>query len=80
MDITQDEMIRKVFLLAVMKREKGESLQTTLELLVDTGMFNAKEGKAVLDILIKESYIVDDSLSMKGVMLAEEAEREFTLK
>ena len=79
MDITQDEMIKKVFLLAVMKREKGESMETTLEALINTGMFDEREGKAVLDTLIKESFIVNNSLSMKGVMLAQEAQREFTL-
>ena len=79
MDITQDDMIRKVFLLAVMKREKGESMETTLQALINTGMFDEKEGQAVLNILIKESFIINNSLSMKGVMLAQEAQREFTL-
>ena len=79
MDITQDEMIKKVFLLAVMKRDKGESMQTTLDALVNTGMFDEKEGEAVLNVLIKENYIVDNSLSMKGVILAQDAQREFQL-
>ncbi len=79
MNRDDENLVKKVFLLAVLKREEGESMETTLEALVNTGMFDKKEGRVVLDTLIKESYISNNSLTMKGVILAQEAQREFSL-
>ncbi len=68
---------KRVFLLAIAKREEGESLDDVLKMLVDTGMFDMKEGKKVLQELKDEKYIVGENLSMTGVIEADEAEKEF---
>ncbi len=73
------DIIKKVFLLAVAKREEGEDMDTTLHSLVNTGMFNINEGRQVLKELREEKYLVGDNLSMMGVLEAEKAEQEFKL-
>jgi len=71
------DIIKRVFLLAIAKREEGESMQTTIESLVNTGMFDMKEAKQVLEELRASKHIVGDNLSMMGVMVANQAEQEF---
>ena len=73
------DIIKRVFLLAVAKREDGESMQDTLESLVNTGMFEGgmKEAKQTLEELRASTHIVGDNLSMLGVMVASQAEKEF---
>ncbi|KIM03839.1 MAG: hypothetical protein KU29_10960 [Sulfurovum sp. FS06-10] len=71
------DIIKRVFLLAIAKREEGESMQTTIESLVNTGMFDMNEAKQVLEELRASKHIVGDNLSMMGVMVANQAEQEF---
>ena len=73
------DIIKRVFLLAIAKREEGESMKDTLESLVNTGMFEAgmKEAKQTLEELRASTHIVGDNLSMLGVMVASNAEKEF---
>ena len=71
------DIIKRVFLLGVSKREEGESMKDTLISLVNTGMFDMKEAKQVLKELRDAKYIVGDNLSMTGVMEADKAEKEF---
>ena len=71
------DIVKKVFLLGVSKREEGESMQETLVSLVNTGMFDMKEAKQVLKELRDAKYIVGDNLSMTGVIEADKAEKEF---
>lgn len=73
------DIIKRVFLLAIAKREEGESLKDTLESLVNTGMFESgmKEANQILEELRNSNHIVGDNLSMLGVMVASEAEKEF---
>jgi len=71
------DIIKKVFLLGISKREEGESMQETLVSLVNTGMFEMKEAKQVLKELRDAKYIVGDNLSMTGVIEADKAEKEF---
>jgi hypothetical protein len=73
------DIIKRVFLLAMSKREEGETMNDTLESLVNTGMFEngMKEAKQILKELRESKHIVGDNLSMVGVMIANEAEREF---
>jgi len=73
------DIIKRVFLLAISKREEGESMKDTLESLVNTGMFEngMKEAKKTLEELRDANYIVGDNLSMMGVMEANKAEKEF---
>ncbi len=68
---------KRVFLLAIAKREEGESFDDVLDMLVRTGMFDLKEGKKVLQELKDEKYIVGENLSMTGVIEADKAEKEF---
>jgi hypothetical protein len=73
------DIIKRVFLLAISKREEGETMKDTLESLVNTGMFEngMKEANKTLEELRDSNHIVGDNLSMVGVMVANEAEREF---
>ncbi len=73
------DILEKVFLLAVLKRQEGESLQEVLHQLVNTKSCTQKEGKAVLKKLKKEGFLNEEGLTFKGVALAKEAEAEFTL-
>jgi len=71
------EIEKRVFLLALAKREEGETLNDVLKMLVETGMFDLKEGKQNLRELRDANFIVGDNLSMTGVMEADKAEKEF---
>ena len=71
------DIIKRVFLLGLSKREEGERMKDTLITLVNTGMFDMKEAKQVLAELRDAKYIVGDNLSMTGVMEADKAEKEF---
>jgi len=71
------DIIKRVFLLAVSKREEGETMKETLISLVNAGMFDMKEAKQVLAELRDTNYIVGDNLSMTGVIQADKAEKEF---
>ena len=77
--MNEDDIVKKVFLLSILKKEEGESLSEVLIGLVNTGMFDKKEGKKVMKELIDEQYIVNEELSMKGMIIAKNAEIEFTL-
>ncbi len=73
------DIIKRVFLLAMSKREEGETMKDTLESLVNTGMFEGgmKEAKQTLEGLRESKHVVGDNLSMMGVMVANDAEKEF---
>jgi len=70
-------IFKKVFLLAVAKREEGESIEITMKSLVNMGMFSMSEAKQVLKELRDEKYIIGDNLSMIGVMVVDRVEQEF---
>jgi len=71
------DILKRVFLLAVSKREEGETMKETLISLVNAGMFDMKEAKQVLKELRDAKYIVDENLSMTGIIEADKAEKEF---
>jgi len=71
------DIVKRVFLLAVAKREEGETMKETMISLVNAGMFDMKEAKQVLVQLRDAKYIVNDNLSMTGVIEADKAEKEF---
>ncbi|MEA3418398.1 MAG: hypothetical protein U9Q90_03275 [Campylobacterota bacterium] len=77
--MNEADMVKRVFLLAILKREAGETLKDVTESLVNTGMFDLREAKVVLQELKDEQYIVNDQLSIKGIAVAKEAEEEFKL-
>ena len=73
------DLLEKVFLLAVLKKEEDEYLNDIVVKIEQTGSFSMKEGKAILKKLKKELYIEDGKLSFKGVEAAKKAEAEFKI-
>lgn len=71
------DIIKRVFLLGISKREEDETIHDVMKTLVNTGMFDMKEAKQVLKELQDANYIIDDNLSMTGVIEADKAEKEF---
>ena len=71
------DIIKRVFLLGVSKRDEDESMEETLISLVNTGMFDMIEAKQVLTELRDAKYIVGENLSMTGLLEADKAEKEF---
>jgi len=77
--MNDEDIVKKVFLLAIYKQEVDETLDDTLKALVNTGMFELKEGKVILQELKDEQYILNEKLSLKGVVIAQQALKEFTI-
>jgi hypothetical protein len=76
--MNEENVVERVCLLALMKKEPEETLKDVQTMLVETGMFDMKECKKVFKILKEEQYISEDGgLSMKGVMEAKVAEEMF---
>jgi len=69
----------KVILLAMLKKEEGESLKDILLVLENSRVFSLKEGKKLAKTLKAEGYIREGELTIKGEAAALEAEREFKL-
>lgn len=76
--MNEENVVERVCLLAVMKKEPEETLPDIQKMLVDTAMFDMKECKKVFKMLKEEQYITEDGgLTMKGVMEAKVAEEMF---
>ena len=76
--MNEENVVERVCLLALMKKEADETLKDVQKMLVETGMFDMKECKSVFKILKSEQYISEDGgLTMKGVMEAKLAEEMF---
>ena len=76
--MNEENVVERVCLLALMKKEPEESLSDIQKMLVETGMFEMKECKSVFKSLKEEQYISEDGgLTMKGVMEAKLAEEMF---
>ncbi|WP_457597531.1 hypothetical protein [Hydrogenimonas sp.] len=69
----------KVILLAIYKKEVGESLKDVLLVLENSRVFGLKEGKRLLKKLKEEGYIDEGELTFKGEAAARAAEAEFKL-
>ena len=78
--MNETDIIKRVFLLGILKKESGETLDEVTKALVNTGMFKIKEAKKVLKELEDNKYIVNGELSIKGLAIAKEAEAEFKLQ
>jgi len=70
---------KKVLLLAILKKEKDETLIDVIKKMDNTKVFSLKEGKKYLKELKKESFVLDDSLTMIGIAKAKEVELEFKI-
>ena len=75
--MNEENVVERVCLLALMKKEPEETLGDVQKMLVETGMFEMKECKQVFKILRDEQYISNETLTMKGVMEAKLAEEMF---
>ena len=75
--MNDENVVERVCLLALMKKEQEETLKDVQSMLVETGMFDMKECKKVFQMLTEEQYISNDTLTMKGVMEAKIAEEMF---
>jgi len=75
--MNEENVVERVCLLALMKKEPEETLLDIQKMLVNTDMFDMKECKKVFKMLKDEQYISNDTLTMKGVMEAKLAEEMF---
>ncbi len=75
--MNEENVVERVCLLAMMKKEPEETLLDIQKMLVNTDMFDMKECKKVFKMLKEEQYLSDDKLTMKGVMEAKLAEEMF---
>ena len=75
----EEDINKRVFLLAILKKSPEESLLDVTKSLVNTGIFELKEGKQILKELKEAQYIVDEQLTLKGITIAQAAELEFKL-
>ena len=76
--MNEENVVERVCLLALMKKEPQETLKDVQKMLVDTGMFDMKACKKVFKVLKEDQYISEDGgLTMKGVMEAKLAEEMF---
>jgi len=76
--MNEENVVERVCLLALMKKEPDETLADIQKILVETGMFEMKECKNVFKMLKDEQYISENAgLTMKGVMEAKLAEEMF---
>jgi len=77
MNMNEENVVERVCLLALMKKEPQETLQDIQKMLVETGMFDMKECKKVFKMLREEQYISNEQLTMKGIIEAKLAEEMF---
>jgi len=76
----ETDILKRVFLLGIFKKESDETLEEVTKSLANTGMFELAEGRKLLQELKKDGYIANEALSMTGVAVAMEAQAEFTLQ
>ncbi|RLA58736.1 MAG: hypothetical protein DRQ78_11535 [Epsilonproteobacteria bacterium] len=76
--MNEENVVERVCLLALMKKEPKETVKDVQNMLVDTAMFDMKECKKIFKMLKNEQYISEEGgLTMKGVMEAKLAEEMF---
>ena len=79
MDIENMNINKKVLLLAIYKKEEDETLIDVIKKMDNTKVFTLKEGKKYLKELRKEQLVLDDYLTMMGIVKAKEVELEFKI-
>ena len=77
--MNEEDINKRVFLLAIFKKEPDETLDEVTISLVNAGMFDLQEGKKVLKELVEAQYLINKQLTIKGIAVATEAEAEFKL-
>jgi len=71
------DIIKKVTLLGILKKQPDETLNDVMLMLADTGMYELKEAKQVFKELKAEQYLSNGQLTLKGITAAKAAELEF---
>ena len=73
------DIVEKVLLLAILKKESDETLNDVVLKLENAGLFSLKEGKKLLKKLKSEQFISDSFLTLKGDAIAKNVEQEFKI-
>ena len=73
------DIVEKVLLLAILKKESDETLNDVVLKLENTNLFSLKEGKRLLKKLRSEEFISDSYLTLKGEVTAKNVDKEFKL-
>ncbi|MDD2399872.1 MAG: hypothetical protein PHR75_04630 [Sulfurovum sp.] len=73
----EEELLKKVTLLGILKKKPDETLKDVMLMLVDTGMYSLKEAKKIFKELKAQMYLSDGQLTLKGITAAKAAELEF---
>ncbi len=72
------DLLKRVSLLAILKKKDSETIDDVMENLIDTNMFLSRdEAEEIFRELRNSNYIVGDTLSMIGVIEAKRVEEEF---
>lgn len=69
----------RVFLLAIFKKQKDETLTDVIAQMEEAKVFTFKEGKRLLKEFKNDKLIIDNELSFSGLALAKAAEQEFKI-
>ena len=69
----------RVLLLALIKKENGETFSDILGVMEESRVFSKKDGKKYLKNLKELNYISDDGFTMIGITKAKEVEMEFKI-
>lgn len=73
----EEELLKKVTLLGILKKKPDETLNDVMLMLVDTGMYSLKEAKKIFKELKAQMYLSNGQLTLKGITAAKAAELEF---
>ena len=78
MNSEEKKLLKRVTLLGILKKQKGESLEEVIDSLVATGSYSPAEAKKLVTELKREGLINKmGNLTMKGHKFAKEAEAMF---
>ena len=71
------DLLHRVTLLGILKKQSDETLEDVMEMLIETGMYEKAEAQKVFADLRASGHIVGEGLSFIGVDAAQKAELEF---
>lgn len=71
------DIVHRVTLLGVLKKQPDETLDEVREMLVETGMYDGAEATKVFQTLRDGGYIAGEALSLTGLHIAKKAAQEF---
>ncbi len=78
MNSEDKKLLKRVTLLGILKKQKGESLEEVIDSLVATGSYSPAEAKKLVNELKRDGLINKmGNLTMKGNKFAKEAEAMF---